>query len=80
MAEVDSELIYGILQRVQATLAEQSRTLADLRHEMRDLAAEMREVKAHTGALIAAEARQDGTIADLTLRVERIERRLNLID
>jgi hypothetical protein len=73
MADVDPELIYTILKRLQEGQAE-------LRQELRSMGADIRTIKDHLGALIRSEARQDGDLAALTVRVERIERRLDLID
>ncbi len=42
--------------------------------------ADIRAIKQHIGALVSSDATRDGKVATLEIRVERIERRLDLID
>jgi hypothetical protein len=73
MADIDPELVYAILTRIQETQAAHGRRLEDVFEEMRT-------INAHVGAILISENRHDADLASLALRVERIERRLNLID
>jgi hypothetical protein len=68
---VTNELLYAVLQAVQ-------KDLAALRSEMRDLATDVRSMKGHMAAFLTNEVAQDGSIAELRGRIERIERRLEL--
>jgi hypothetical protein len=40
----------------------------------------MRGMKGHMAAFMQSEVAQDGLIASIQLRIERIEKRLNLVD
>ena len=74
MAEnVTNELL---LENMKAMRAE----LARVANDVSDVKADVRSVKAHMAAFLMAEAAQDGAIAALAVRVERIEKRLNLTD
>lgn len=42
--------------------------------------ADVRALKQHVGALVMSDAARDGDIASLKLRLERIERRLDLVE
>jgi hypothetical protein len=45
-----------------------------------DVFEELRAIKAHIGAILISHNRYEGDLASLELRVERIERRLELRD
>jgi regulator of replication initiation timing len=44
------------------------------------VSADMRAIKQHMAAFMASEASQDGELAEMKLRLDRIERRLDLRD
>ena len=48
--------------------------------KVEQMATDLRGVKQHMAAFMGSEFSQDSEIASLTLRLERIERRLDLID
>jgi hypothetical protein len=54
--------------------------LADIASDIVDLKADMRGMKGHMAAFMQSEVAQDGLIASIQLRIERIEKRLNLVD
>jgi hypothetical protein len=69
--DVTNELLLEHLKRIQERLGRVERGQSDI----------MTELRAHKpllGALVSQEAVQDGRVADLTERIERIERRLDL--
>jgi D-serine deaminase-like pyridoxal phosphate-dependent protein len=49
-----------------------------LDERMTDAIAELRSVKTHMSAFLQAEVAQDGSIASILARLEKIERRLEL--
>lgn len=51
-----------------------------LSDDMRGMHAEMRAMKQHMAAFMAHETTQDGDIASIKARIDRIERRLDIID
>jgi short-subunit dehydrogenase len=73
MAEITNELE---LETLKAVRADQARTL----ERIDALAAEMRAVKGHLIALVQSDLSRDSALASLKARVERIERRLELLD
>lgn len=70
---VTNELLLEHLQAIQGKLA---------RHDeaFQRVEGEMRTIKAHIYGLVQAELGRDPDIASLLLRIERIERRLELND
>ena len=70
---VSNELIYSVLQRVQADVAE-------TKFDVRDLKVRMTLVEEHLGNTILAISGVNSRLDRLTDRVERIERRLDLTD
>ena len=46
----------------------------------KDMAADIRILKGHMAAFMESEIRQDGAIATMQTRLERIEKRLDLVD
>ncbi len=54
--------------------------LEQIASDIGDLKIDMRGIKTHMGAFLTSEAAQDGAIAGLSLRLERIEKRLGLAD
>ena len=73
MAEVTNELLYETLKRMQTRLGR-------LETGQSEIMAELRSHKAMLGALVTSEATQDGRIADVSVRLDRIETRLELRD
>ena len=73
MSEVSSELIYSILQRMQADMSE-------IKFDMRDLKIRMTMVEEHLGGSIIAISGVNSRLDRLNDRVERIETRLDLQD
>jgi hypothetical protein len=59
-------------------LKSMQKQLSDIRGAISDLSTDMRGVKGHQAGFMPAEVAQDGRIADLTSRLERIEHRLEL--
>lgn len=54
--------------------------LADMASDIVDLKADMRGLKGHIEAFMQSEVAQDGAIASIQFKIERIEQRLNLVD
>ncbi|MBO3760590.1 hypothetical protein J5J10_06625 [Ciceribacter sp. L1K23] len=52
--------------------------IASLKEEMVGMRSEMRAMKQHMAGFMTDETRQDGEIAELKLRLDRIEKRLEL--
>lgn len=73
MTDDRADLMLEILKRVQTMLTR-------LDDKIDGLAAEMRGVKTHMAAFMQSELHQDGDIAALKARIDRIERRLELVD
>jgi hypothetical protein len=66
-------LVLEILKRLQAEFAL-------MREDMRGMRAEMTALKQHMAAFMTNELTQDSDIASIKLRLDRIERRLDLAD
>ncbi len=49
-----------------------------LDERQQDVASDVRSLKAHMAAFLQAEAAQDGSIASILVRLDKIERRLDL--
>lgn len=73
MTDKITSLLPELLRPLQAAIAR-------LQDSFADVAAELRALKAHMGAFLQAEARQDDDIASLQQRLDRIERRLDQRD
>ena len=73
MSEVTPDLIYAVLQRMQADMAE-------LKFDMRDIKVRMTMVEEHLGSSIIAVSGVNSRLDRLNDRVERIETRLDLTD
>lgn len=52
--------------------------LASLRSDVTDIKADLRSIKTHMAGFMQSEVAQDGALASIQLRLERIERRLEL--
>jgi len=68
---VTNELLLETLKAIQAKLTK----VAD---DITDLKTDMRGVKGHMAAFMQSEVAQDGALASIQSRLERIERRLEL--
>ena len=74
MAEnVTNELIYETLKKMQGDLS-------DLRSDVRRLESETRSIKANIIALMQNDLQRDADIAAIRADVDRIKRRLDLVD
>jgi len=73
LADVSNELLLEHLKSIQGQL----RTLGD---DLGDLKADMRGLKTHMAGFMQSEVAQDGTLATIRLRLDRIEKRLGLVD
>ena len=73
MTEETESLVIEILKRLQAEFAL-------MREDMRGMRAEMMALKQHMAAFMTNELTQDSDVASIKLRLDRIERRLDLAD
>jgi archaellum component FlaC len=71
--KVTSELIYNVLQKMQADMSE-------MKFDIRDLKTRMTMVEEHMGSSIIAISGVNNRLDRLNDRVERIEQRLDLTD
>lgn len=70
---VTNELLLETLKAIQSKIAK----IAD---DVSDLKTDIRGVKGHMAAFMQSEVAQDGALASIQSRLERIERRLELND
>jgi hypothetical protein len=68
-----SDLVLEHLKPIQSDVSE-------IKQTMRDLKLEMISTREILGSLISSDARRDGDIANLALRLSRVEQRLELHD
>lgn len=68
---VTNELLFETLKAIQSKLGKVADDIVDLKSDMRG-------VKGHMAAFMQSEVAQDGTLASIQIRLERIERRLDL--
>ena len=73
MSEATNDLIYSVLQKMQADMSE-------LKFDVRDLKVRMTMVEEHLGSSIIAISGVNSRLDRLSDRVERIENRLDLTD
>ena len=73
MSNVTNELLLETLKAIQSKLA-------NIAGDIHDLRTDVRGMKSHMAAFLQSEVAQDGSIAALQLKVERIEQRLGLVD
>jgi len=71
MAEPINDLVLEHLKRIQSDLTE-------VKRDVREVKSEVVSLRTIMGEFIKTDARREGSIASLELRVERIERRLDL--
>ena len=70
---VSNELLYSVLQKMQADLSE-------IKFDVRDLKVRMTMVEEHLGSSLIATSGVNSRLDQVTDRLERIERRLELSD
>ena len=51
-----------------------------IENKQREMAADLRTVKGHMASFMQSETRQDETLASMEQRLDRVERRLDLVD
>lgn len=68
---VTNELLLETLKAIQSKLAKVADDITDLKTDMRGM-------KGHMAAFMQSEVAQDGALASIQSRLERIERRLEL--
>lgn len=68
---VTNELLLETLKTIQAKLS-------DIANDVVDLKADMRGMKGHMAAFLQSEVAQDGAIASIQGKIDRIERRLEI--
>ncbi len=68
---VTNELLLETLRAIQSKLS-------DIASDIVDLKADMRGMKGHMAAFMQSEVAQDGAIASIQAKIERIERRLEI--
>ncbi len=73
MTEETENLVLSILERLQSEFAL-------MREDMSGLRSEMTSVRQHMAGFMTRELSQDADLASVKLRLDRIERRLDLID
>lgn len=73
MAEITNELIYEVLKNLQPRMG-------NLEEGVREIKTELRAVKGHMHAIQIDVENLYQSVATIDLRVERIERRLDLAD
>jgi hypothetical protein len=70
---VTNELLLETLKAIQAKLS-------DMASDVVDLKADMRGLKGHMAAFMQSEVAQDGAIASIQAKIDRIERRLEIAE
>lgn len=70
---VTNELIYSVLQKMQADMSE-------VKFDLRDLKMRMTAAEEHIGSLVIAVSGTNNRLDRLTDRIERIERRLDVTE
>lgn len=68
---VTNELLLETLKDIQAKLN-------DMANDLSDVKADMRGLKGHMAAFMQSEVAQDGAVAAIQTKIDRIERRLDL--
>lgn len=78
-AEIEN-LVLEQLRYIRADMSELKAEIRDLKYRMTSLEATMAGVKYETAACFDTDARQQSALDKLSIRVERIEKRLDLRD
>jgi len=73
MVDDPNELILPILREIRADMAKMADSMASM-------SAEMKSMRQHTSGIATLQDHDHGDIAALKIRVERIEKRLDLVD
>jgi hypothetical protein len=73
MTDETANLVLEILKRLQGEFAL-------MREDMRGMRSEMTSIKQHMAAFMSQQVQQDSELAMLKLRLDRIERRLELTE
>ncbi|WP_371420056.1 hypothetical protein [Tardiphaga sp.] len=68
---VTNELIYETLKQIQGKLVDHDQVYVRFEHELR-------AIKSHLAGLVQSDLNRDSDVAALLVRIERIERRLDL--
>lgn len=71
MTDATDNLVLEHLKRIQADLSE-------VKRDVREVKSEVVSLRTIMGEFIKTDARREGSIASLELRIERIERRLDI--
>lgn len=71
--EIDSSLLLENLKAIRADVAA-------IRSDLNEVAVDVRGLRSHMAGLISSDVNRDGAIASIRLRLDRIERRLELVD
>lgn len=70
---ITNELLLETLKAIQSKLT-------DIASDLHDLKADLRGLKGHMAGFMQSEVAQDGAIASIQLKIERIEKRLNIVE
>lgn len=70
---VTNELLLETLKAIQAKIN-------DMANDLSDVKADMRGLKGHMAAFMQSEVAQDGAVAAIQTKIDRIERRLDLTE
>ena len=70
---ITNQLLLENLKEIQSKLTTMANEIGDIRTDIRG-------IKTHMAGFLQAEASQDGTIASIQARLDRLERRLQLQD
>ena len=70
---VTNELMFETMKAIQSKLS-------DMASDIQDIKADIRGIKGHMAAFMQSEVGQDGSIASIQLKIDRIQRRLEIAD
>ena len=80
MTTVSMDLMYQVLVEIQKDLKEIRNEQAAHRLQLNDTREQYGLILHHLGDMVGADARQNGELDRLRSRIERIEKRLEIID
>jgi hypothetical protein len=80
MSEPDNQLILENLNKIQAGISDLRGGLADVRQDTHAIKDEIVSLRTIVGEFIKTDARRESDYLHLSARVERIERRLDLLN
>ncbi|MEM6491802.1 MAG: hypothetical protein AAF684_07890 [Pseudomonadota bacterium] len=75
---VTNELMFEMLKTIQATLAEHGRKLDEMRSSLTGIQTHLHAHQTQIGGLMLHDSVQDGAVASIRARLDRIERRLEI--